>query len=195
MRSVLFILAAATLLAGCTKYEYDLFHPPELSCHVGRDIDAVKQREPFEYRFRTVDNRLVIRIYNQTDDQIQLIGERSSIVDPDGQSHPLIGGPIAPHSFLKLIIPPPRPRVYESNPTFGIGVGVGVSNSRYRHSPHYHFNDCTPIDDYPRYIAVYDDNDTRYWDWKGEGEARLNLVFQHGDKEIRQEFTFRRRKV
>ena len=39
------------------------------------------------------------------------------------------------------------------------------------------------------------DNDTRYWDWKGEGEARLNLVFLRGDKEIRQEFNFRRRKV
>ena len=195
MRSALFILAAATLLGGCATYEYDLTAPSEFARHIPRKVDAVVTREPFEYKMQSVDNRLVIRIYNQTDDQIQLLGERSSIVDPDGQSHPLRGGPIAPHSFLKLIIPPPRPRVYESNPTFGVGVGVGVGSyhNTHHHHPYYHSND--PLDDYPRYIAVYDDNDTRYWDWKGEGEARLNLVFQHGDKEIRQEFTFRRGKV
>src|SRR6186997_3312137 len=101
MRPALFILAAATLLGGCATYEYDLTAPPELSRHIPRKVDAVVQREPFEYRMQSIDNRLVIRIFNQTDDQIQLVGERSTIVDPEGQSHPLRGGPIAPHSFLK----------------------------------------------------------------------------------------------
>jgi hypothetical protein len=141
-------------------------------------------------------------------------------VDPEGQSHPLHGGPIAPHSFLKLIIPPPRPRVYESGPTYGVGVGFGVSRS-YHHHPYYHswYEDWYYYDpfyydarypaypyryvdpvypgyyDEPRYFAVYDDNDARYWDWHGEGEARLNLVFLRGDKEFHHEFMFRRRKV
>ena len=38
---------------------------------------------------RTVENRLVLQIQNKTDDPIQLLGERSTVVDPGGQSHPL----------------------------------------------------------------------------------------------------------
>jgi hypothetical protein len=199
----------AVLASGCARYEYDLVRPPELSRHIGRELDAVVQMEPLEYRFRTVDNRLVVRIFNQSDETIQLIGERSSVVDPDGQSHPLRGGPIAPHSFLKLIIPPPRPTVYDSGPTFGVGLGVGVSRHYHRH-PFYHgyyydyFNypydyyymrPCYDFYDEPRYLSVHDENDTFYWDWKGEGEARLMLVYQRGDKEFRHEFMFRRRKM
>src|SRR5215208_3098286 len=142
MRCALLILALMLPLTGCAKYEYDLVRQPGNSTtrasHIGRNMDAVAIVEPLEYRMRTVDNRLVVRIFNQSEDNIQLIGERSSIVDPDGQSHPLRGGPIAPHSFLKLIIPPPRPQVYQSNPTFGVGVGVGVSNHHYHRHPYYH---------------------------------------------------------
>lgn len=200
MRSACLLLAAAMLLGGCAKYEFDLVSPPDLRRHIAGKVDTVAKAEPLEYRMRTVDNRLVIRVFNQSDDNIQLIGERSSVVDPNGQSHPLRGGPIAPHSFLKLIIPPPRPQVYNSGPTFGVGVGVGVSNRRYRHSPHYHYHDPGGAQYHnryhePAYLSVHDESDSYYWDWKGEGEARLTLVFQRGDKEFRQEFAFRRIKV
>jgi hypothetical protein len=201
MRSALLILAAAFLLCGCATYEYDLTAPADLSRHIGRKADAMVDVDPLQYRLRTVDNRLVVRIYNTTDDNIQLIGERSSVVDPQGEAHPLRGGPIPPRSSLKLIIPPPRPEVYQSGPTFGVGVGVGVSRYNHRH-PYYHSTYPHCYDPYwdgfydePRYLSVHDENDTRYWDWKGEGEARMNLVFQRGEKEFQQQFTFRRRKV
>ena len=75
------------------------------------------------------------------------------------------------------------------------GRGHGQDRSR-RHHHHRHFADHgAAIYHDPHFLSVHDESDTRYWDWKGEGEARLLLLFQRGDKEFRQEFTFRRRKL
>ena len=174
--TALILLALATAV-GCARYEYDVVSPPQAAGHVGKKGDHTFALDPLEYRLRTVDNRLVVRVYNPTGESVTLLGGRSSAVDPEGQSHPLITQTIAPGgSFIKLIIPPPRPRVYRGGPTFGIGVGVGA----YPHHHHHHHRSSIepwPDDNGPRYMTVYDDNDTYYWDWKGEGQARLNLVY------------------
>ena len=47
----------------------------------------------------------------------------------------------------------------------------------------------------PHYLAVYDENDTYFWDWRGEGEARAVLTYRRGDKEFRHDFLFRRQKM
>ena len=180
------------VLAGCATYEYDITRPENLAMHVGRKVDAVANWSPIEYRLRSVENRLVMSIYNRTDDPIQLDGERSSAVDPDGQSHPLRGQSIAPQSFAKLILPPYRPRVYRSGPTFGIGVGTHIGDSRRRRHLYDDFDD--PYYDEPRYLAVVDDN-ALYWDWSGEGQARLMLVFTRKDETITHEFVIRRVKM
>src|SRR5215218_6311688 len=105
--SILFpALLILTFSLGCTRYEYDITRPTDLAMHVGTKQDAIAPRQPLEYRFRTVDNRLVMSIDNKTDDTIQLQGDRSSVVDPSGQSHPLRTQPIAPQSFIKQILPP-----------------------------------------------------------------------------------------
>jgi hypothetical protein len=69
--------------------------------------------DPLEYSMRTVDNRLVVRVFNPTDDAIELVGPRCSVVDPDGQSHPLRTQSIAPGSFIKLIFPRRARRLYD----------------------------------------------------------------------------------
>src|SRR5262245_50127092 len=97
------------LVGGCARYEYDVVRPDDLTGHVGTKEDVVFTRDPLEYRLRTADNRLVMRIYNPTDAPITLLGARSSVVDPDGQSHPLPSMTAAPESFIKLILPPLRP--------------------------------------------------------------------------------------
>lgn len=163
------------LLVGCARYEFDVVAPPHAAGHAGTKGDHRFALEPLEYRLRTVDNRLVMRVYNPANESVTLLGARSTVVDPGGQSHPLATQTIAPGgSFIKLIFPPPRPRVYGGGPTFGIGVGVGSY-------PHHHHHHRSSIDDWPddapRYMTVYDDNDTYYWDWKGEGQVRLNLVY------------------
>jgi len=176
------------LVVGCAKYEYDITHPPDFATHVGTKSDAVTNHEPLVYRWRTVDNRLVVRIYNQSDAPIELMGEKSTVVAPGGQSHPLRGQTIAPQSHAKLILPPPRPRVYNAGPTFGVGVGAQVDHRRRHHPIH------DPYWDEPRYLVVYDD-DAIYWDWKGETDVRLTLVYQRGDETIRHDFTIHRKKM
>ncbi len=193
-------MLTSALCAGCAKYEYDLVKPTDLSRHIGKAGDAVFALDPLEYRARTVDNRLVLRVFNPTEDAIELLGPRCSVVDPEGQSHPLRSQSIAPGSFIKLIFPPPRPEVYNYGPTFGVGVGYhvnaypyyrypydGYGYGPYRYDPYYYYG--------PRYLAVVDENDTYYWDWRGEGEARAVLAFRRGDKEFRHELVFRRLKM
>ena len=180
------------LLVGCARYEYDITRPTDLAMHVGTKSDAIAPLPPLEYRFRTVENRLVMSIYNTTDDPIQLIGERSSVVDPEGQSHPLRSQPIAPNSFIKQILPPYRPRIERSGPTFGIGIGTHVGHRHRRAYPYDAFDD--PYYDEPRYFAVIEDN-ALYWSWSGEGQIRMMLVFARKDETFTHEFVIRRVKM
>lgn len=195
------LTALALLVTGCTRYEYDIVQPPDLARHIGKNADATVTIEPITYRMRTVDNRLVVRAYNDSDQPIELLGAKSSVVDPGGQSHPLPigrgGQTIEPRSFVKLILPPPRPRVYDSGPTFGFGIGMHAHHfhhhHHHRHRPHRMYVDPYPHE--PRYFAVYDENDPTYWDWRGVGEARLTLTYRRGEEEFRHAFTFRRQKM
>ena len=217
--AILLIIVAA----GCARYEYDLVQPAELKRHIGRNLDQVVMVDPLEYRLRTVDNHLVARIHNRTDDPIRLLGDKSVVVDPEGESHPLRGQTIAANSFIKVIFPPLRPRVYSPGPHFGFGVGVGAG--RYHRHPFYHsssfyypyypysyyhdpFYDPWPYgyyDDYgPRYFYLEDDTG-HYWQWRGEGEVRVSFVYQREGQDeenedakgeqFRQEFVFRRIKM
>ena len=61
---------------GAPKYEYNLVRPEEFSRHIGSKVDAVVTIDPLEYRMITVDNRLVLRIYNRTEDSIELSAQR-----------------------------------------------------------------------------------------------------------------------
>lgn len=178
-------------LSGCAHYEYDITRPPELSGHVGSQTDLVVQQAPLEYRMRSVDNRLVLRIFNPTDTALTLLGQRSSVVDPTGQSHPLSTQTISPQSFVKVILPPMRPHLKRTGPSIGIGVGTMIGSS-HRHRYYHGYNDYY---DEPQYFAVYDEDNALYWDWNGETSVRLTLVYQQGDKTFEHEFVIARRKM
>jgi len=185
-------LATVLLLlvgVGCASFEHDLVQPPELRAHIGSKTDTTTHLDPLIYKWRTVDNRLVVRIFNPTNDSIELLGEKSTVVAPDGESHPVRSQTIAPQSHAKLILPPLRPRVYRPGPSFGVGVGMRVDSRRgaERHAAH------APPSVEPRYLAVYD-GDSAYWDWRGETDVRLTLVYQRGDAPLRHEFTIHRNK-
>ena len=77
------------LAVGCTHFEYDLTQPADMAQHIGLKDDVVAKIDPLEYRFRSYEDHLVLRIYNPTNDPIRLIGDQSSAVDPKQQSHPL----------------------------------------------------------------------------------------------------------
>ena len=195
------LLVAAGPLVGCTTYEYDIVAPPELAQHIGTKQWVRAAQEPLEYRFITVESRLVMEIHNRTPDPVQLVGDRSVVVDPRGQSHGLRGQTIAPNSFVKLILPPMQARVERGGPSVGFGIGLGLGSAGYRgrraYYPYGGVGYGVPLGyDEPRYYAVVDPNDSTYWEWSGEGEARLTLVYDHGGgKTFTHQFVFGRRKT
>ncbi len=194
------LFAAATLLlcgAGCSTYEYDLTRPAELATHIAQKSPTTVRREPLNYRFTAEESRLVVEIENPTDSAIQLLGDRSSVVDFNGQSHPLQSRSAAPHSFVKVILPPLRPVIERTGPTFGIGVGTVVgTRGRYNRG----LNDDPLLygsgeSIEPRYLNVYDGDDSVYWDWSGQGEIRIAFTFAKENSDtFTQEFVIARRK-
>ena len=210
----LLLLPLLAGVGGCAHYEYDIVQPPELARHVGTGEEVIPV-DPLEYRMRTVENRLVLHIINPTDDPVTLIGAQSYIVSPGGQSHPLRPQTIAPHTFIPLILPPMRPYYYyPSGPTWGFGFGVvGVSGGHSHHDGHHGgghrggrvYYSAAYYDPFfygppyygPPYYMVVDEADPIYWEWKGESDVRLHLVFQRGTnaKTFSDDFTFHRKKM
>jgi hypothetical protein len=191
LRSLIPLLLFASL-SGCAQYEFDVVRPTELARHIDEDREQTFKVDPLEYRMQAYEGRLVVKIYNPTGETITLLGQRSSAVDPHGESHPLLDAAIAPSSWVKLILPPMRPRVESSGPNIGLGFGI-IGDSRrsfysgYATDPYYY--------DEPRYYDVYIPNDSRFWDWDGETDVRLLLVYQRAGAEIQHAFTFHRRKM
>jgi hypothetical protein len=182
------LMSLMFLLVGCAHYEYDIVSPAEMRQHVGTESEVRLQRAPLEYRLDTIEDHLVVRIYNLSNDMIQLVAERSSVVDPAGQSHPLRGQAIPPNAFMKLILPPTAH--YEPVP--GQGVRVGGS-AGYGYGRPWHEGYDQNIWDEPQYVAVYE---PQAWKWEGETHVRLVLTFQAGDgKQFMQEWTFDRKKM
>ncbi len=165
--------------------------PPHLAQHIGEKSDVVLPIDPLRYRLRSFDSHLVMFVDNPTDTPVKLRGDDSVVVDPKGQSHPLQSLTIAAASSVKRIFPPIRPRLERTGPSIGIGVG-GVYGRRWHRDGGFGYSEFE--DDYPRYYAVYGD-ETYYWDWQGESEVRMSLVFQREKVSFTHEFTFRRKKM
>ncbi len=183
---LIFILMLA---GGCATYEYDLVQPADLSRHIAKD-DAVFMRDAIEYRLNSIESRLILRAYNTTGEPMTLDGEKSFVVDEHDQSHPLRSITIAPHSYMKMILPPPPTRIERVGPSIGIGIG-GVYGDARRSAvygwDYYGY-------DYPHYLAIYDEP-PYYWTWNNESDVRLTLYYEQGQNVIRHEFVFSRRKV
>ena len=193
-------------LAGGCSYEYDIVQPAALAQHIGTDRDVVVRMDPVEYRLRSFDSRLVMIIQNGDSAPVQLIGERSYLVDPEGQSHPLPSFAIAPESYAKLILPPFRP-VGEPGPVIGIAIGGGFGRIAFerRGGParfdRWWYGDrggyvYEPGRVYePGYVVADYPSDPYYWEWDGETDVRLELVFVGQRGEFHGDFVFHRRKA
>ena len=183
-------LVFISLLGGCTQYQFDVVCPPDLVRSVVKDREAVIGRGPVEYRLTVFENRLVTRIFNRAGEPIRILGERSVVVDPGRQSHPLRTQTIAPGTYVKMILPPMRPQAEPSGPTFSIGLGTGFGGRRGFYDPFWGGSYGAA----PGY-TIYDGGDV-YWDWSGETDAEVHLVMQmEGQQPFVQEFVFHRRKV
>jgi len=184
----LIVMMLMMLCGGCATYEYDLVRPAELARHIGSQSAEGFNIGPLAYELQSYDNHLIIQIRNPTHDPIELMGAQSYVVDPSGQSHSLKSQSIAPASFIKLILPPIPPRIQRTGPSIGIGVGMGRAwNGGYGG-----VGVAEPIGP-PDYL-VYDTGGD-FWEWNGQTDVRLLLVFKAGDQTLRQEFLLHRRKM
>jgi hypothetical protein len=183
-KTLVFLCFSLTLwgvLPGCSPSTFELVQPPRFAQQIGSDHDTTFQISPLTYRLRAVEDHLVIRIYNTSDDPITFLGAESYVVDPQGQSHALPNQTIAPQSFIKLILPPLPPDQTPAGPSIslgvsssGIGIDAGQSALERPAAPH----------------AAVDK-----WTWPGEGLVRLSFRFRHGsDPPFTHSFSLRRHK-
>jgi hypothetical protein len=163
MRRIL--IGLTCLLAGCTSYRYDAAVGGNPPMAVQKETDLVLPAGLVELRLRQVESRCVLLVVNRNDADVTLVGEKSALVDPRGQSHAVGGQLIPPNSHVKFVLPPLRDTT-PSGPTIGIGFGVLVENDAPRNAL---YLTTSPVPD--------------YWDWPGEGEIRLTLSVRKGEAE------------
>jgi hypothetical protein len=174
---LLLIVVAAACVSGCVSYNYRVAQPPGVPPVVGKQPVVVRY-EPLEYRLSKEHDGLLMRIFNPTDDRMALVGSRSYVVDPQGESHPLRDRIIGAHSFTWLLLPPP-PITY-AYPGYGAGPGWGwyapypgpwYGGAYFWPPPVYYAQVYTPYD----------------WTWE-TGPARLRLTFERDNKFFEQNF-------
>lgn len=183
------------LAAGCARYEFPVLEAPAIEGQdtpvevVSATQEVTVERLPLRYRLQVVENRLVVRVFNSSDRVVELVGGRSTVVDPIGQSRGLRNQVLTPGAFVKLVLPPLRSEPVRND---GLsvsgrgGYGPGLDRGEFGFGVGY----TTPDRSVPR-----DRGDT--WDWSGEGQVRLNLVFREvgTTEEWTHSFRFGRRRA
>lgn len=174
------LLAVALLGGGCKTYVYRVVQPPQSGpALVGEQPLQIKE-PPLDYRLYRYKDHLLVHVVNTTDDRITLQGNRSYVIDPQGESHPLRGRVLGPHSYSVLMLPPfpiTAQVVGGYGPGWGWGGGwgwgwgwgPGIYNGFYGdwfYGP--------PIA-YYQLVTPYD------WLWK-EGPVRVRLSYEGENK-------------
>jgi hypothetical protein len=179
----LLLVIAALSGGGCARYQFSIIEPPDIAAAIERHGERAVNRPPLEYTFFDVRSAGIgVRIANTADEPVQLHGERSYVVDPDGQTHQMHSGTIAPRSYIEFALPP-AVRVYDPGPRFTIGFGSGY------YGDHHHAGFGTVFGPaYPREYVV------RPWIWR-TGDVRFHAEFElEGDRFVH-EFLFRRERT
>lgn len=187
MKTVIVLFAAGSLfLTGCSTYQYRVVQPTTGAPPVASQSVSVHY-DPLEYTLSRDHDRLVLQINNPTDDKIVLVGNRSFVVDPNGESHPMRDRVLAPRSFAKLALPP-MPFTYAYPDYFAYGPGWGWFYAGSWYDPFWGPGWWGPPPlTYRQVLTSYD------WHWK-EGPARLRLMYDHGGKTFEHDFEFVREK-
>lgn len=188
------LLLASVVVTGCTRYRYVVVEPPDIAGVVPDKDDLVYETESAEYRLRAVSDRLVVRVFNRSSLPLVLVGEASSLVDPQGQSRPVLGQTIEPGSFAKWILPPPLPTIERTGPNFYFGVGYRYGHAGPRRAD---ADGVWPVDGEaiaPRYLRVYDESNPYLWTWPGEGTVRLRLAFERDGRRTEYRLVIARQK-
>ncbi|MDB6123672.1 MAG: hypothetical protein JWQ71_2665 [Pedosphaera sp.] len=172
-------LLSILAVSGCKTYDYRVVEPANLAQRITKQ-PVTLHYDPLEYRMARSGGFLAMNIVNPTDDRIVLRGNRSYVIDPQGETHPIRDRVIGPHSFTRMSVPPVPLRYQTMGPYWGWGVGMG-----YPFSPFYgaFYNDFYYGPDYINYEVT-----TQYdWEWK-TGPARLRLAYDRDGKSFDHNF-------
>ena len=185
--SINLIWVAACSLCGCQTYQYRIVEPAT-SALVSDKVTGAVHYDPLDYRFGGHQDRLVVNILNPTADRVLLEGGRSFVVDPQGESHPLVDRVIAPHSFARLVLPPvPITYAYPDYWGPGWGWGAGWYDPFWggRYGPWFY---GPPAMAYQQIQTVYD------WEWK-TGPVRLRLSYGRNGQTFEHNFEITRERT
>lgn len=119
------LLGAILCVSGCVSYQYRVVQPA-LGAPPVRAEPVTIHNDPLDYQLYHYRDRLAMHVTNPTEDRITLLGNRSFIVDPNGESHPIRDRVLAPHSFTQFLLPPiPFSYAYPDYWAYGPGWGWG----------------------------------------------------------------------
>lgn len=181
------ITLALSLLAGCDQYDYQFSRPADNQSLLVTSNNEVRYADdPLEYKMQAADGHMVLWIYNPAQDQVYLLGDKSSVVDPAGISHPLTDQVIAPESAVKELFPPLRPESESSGPPPEYSpISPIAPNDRPGYIPPSGYGESTPPENRQQNPALF-------WDWTGETEIQLTLSFREGDHTFEHHFTIKK---
>jgi hypothetical protein len=172
------VLAPLVLATGCASYRYQIIEPASVAHTIIYDRPVVINYDPLQYQLSRFHDQLGMTIINPTTDRITLRGDHSYVVDPKGETHPVRGRVLAPHSYAKMLWPPPPTTAETVYPSyFGPGwapgypyVWGGFYGSYYG-----------PVVTYYHAYTAYD------WKWD-PGEAHMHLAYERQGKEFNHDF-------
>ena len=135
--------------------------------------------EPLRYHVSRHDEQLVLQIENPTANPVNLVGQKSYVVDPAGESRPIRGRSIAPHSYVQMRLPPTR----QTMTTYGYGPGYYGPYGPYWYYPYGPYY-------YPYTYAQSFELVTPYdWKWQ-QGDVRLQLSYSYQATSFEHQFLF-----
>ena len=177
---------SVALMSGCATYNYQIVEPANLS-HLIADQPLTVTYDPLQYGFVRHNDRLSMTIINPTDDRMRLLGDQSFIVDTRGESHPLRGRILAPHSYARMLLPP-IPASYQTTygPSGFIGPGYGFGYP-YGWGGFYDDFYYGPVTTSYQVHAPYD------WRWEA-GPIRLRLTYSRAGKNFDHDFVIARQR-
>ncbi len=187
--------AGALALCGCAQFEYRLAQPANFAQTIPKQGVTVPY-PPVEYHLARQDDYLAVQIVNPTEELVNLVPNKSYVVDPGGGSHPLRGRVIAPHSHTVLVLPPAPLSVYG----YGYGPYYGYYGPYwypyYRWGPYYpyRFGFYYGWPYYAPYSYSYQVVTPDHWEWK-VGEVRLRLGYESAGSNFEHDFVFERQQV
>ena len=194
MRVFLWALGAAgaILTSGCQTYEFHIVQPAQYAATIPKE-PLVFHMDPLDYRFTRDSDHLMVGIINPTTNRISLRGEQSYVVDPKGESHPLRGTVLGPHSYTRLILPP-IPATAQVVGPYGYGYGWGWGPGYYGYYGPYWGGPYYDPFFYGPAVTYYEMRTPYDWYWH-TGLVRLHLTYDQNGKAFQHDFEFDRQPV